>query len=140
LRSSITDQHVSTCADRLSRRHNPVAFVRRGSGNSLLEELKKAIAEVLAVGHETLSDALNVLLEKASERLGELPLVILIDTATNRESRVARDDGQFLSEIAEVASLSALLLTMIFRGRTELIRRSPPVSKSIFSIRNICTR
>ena len=35
LRSRITDQHVASSADRLSRRHGAVVSVRRGSGMSL---------------------------------------------------------------------------------------------------------
>ena len=39
----------------------------------------------------------------ASERSGEIPWVLLIDTALERGSRVTRDDGEHLSELAEAA-------------------------------------
>ncbi|MEO6655906.1 MAG: DUF6079 family protein [Pyrinomonadaceae bacterium] len=103
LRSRISDQHVETSAERLSRRHGQCAFVRRGSGTSLLDELKQAIAELLAVSPSSLDDSLHDLLLRGSEQAGELPLVILIDTASSRGSRVARDDGRLLSDISEAA-------------------------------------
>ena len=103
LRSRIADLHVASTAERLSRRHGMVAFVRRGSGTSLHDELKRSIGLVLDVNPGTLSDSLYDLLLRAAEHAGDLPLVLLIDTALGRDSRVARDDGQFLSEIAEAS-------------------------------------
>ncbi len=103
LRSRISDGYVASSAERLSRRHGPVAFVRRGSGTSLLDELKRAVGLILEVNPSTLSDSLYDLLLRASEQAGELPLVLLIDTALGRDSRVARDDGILLSEIADAA-------------------------------------
>ena len=103
LRSRISDQHVASAADRLSRRHGPVAFVRRGSGTSLLDEVKRAISLILDVNPAMLSDSLYDLLLRASEQAGEVPLALLIDTALERYTRVARDDGAVLSEIAEAA-------------------------------------
>ncbi len=101
LRHQIGDQYVAASAERLSRRHNPVAFVRRGSQATLLEELRMAIAPI--TGDGDLSNSLNDLLLKAAEKTREMPLVLLIDTALGRESRVARDDGPLLSEIADAA-------------------------------------
>ncbi len=103
LRSKITDAHVNATAERLSRRHGSVAMVRRGSGTSLLDELKRSIAVILETSPAELNDSLYDLLLTASERVGDMPLVILIDTALGRESRVSRDDGPMLSEIAEAA-------------------------------------
>ncbi len=103
LRIRITDQHVAACADALSRRHINVAFVRRGSSGTLLEELKLALAEVIGTEFDEQSDSLNNLLVKAFEKSGENPLVLLIDTALGRDSRVSRDDGAILSEVAEIA-------------------------------------
>jgi len=103
LRTRISDAHVASCAERLSRRHGTVALVRRGFGTSLLDELKSAVGQVLSVNPGTLSDSLYDLLLRASEHAGDLPLVLLIDTALGRETRVTRDDGTLLSEIAEAA-------------------------------------
>jgi hypothetical protein len=103
LRSRISDAHVASSAERLSRRHGPVAFVRRGTGTSLLDELKSAVGLILDVNPGTLNDSLYDLLLRASDHAGELPLVVLIDTAFGRDTRVARDDGTLLSEIAEAA-------------------------------------
>ena len=101
LRSNISDTYVSSCTDRLPRRHGSVVFVRRGVGTSLVDELKRAVAELLNVNPGTLSDSLYDLLLRASEHAGDAPLVVLIDTALGRETRVSRDDGVLISEIAE---------------------------------------
>jgi hypothetical protein len=103
LRSRITDPHVSSSVERLSRRHNPVAFVRRGSGPTLIEELKRELSKIIGAHPSELSDSLYDVLLQASEKAGDMPLVILFDTAPGRESRVSRDDGVWLSEIAEAA-------------------------------------
>lgn len=103
LRSKVDDSHVSTSSHRLVRRHYAVAYVRRGTHDTLLEELKNAIAELLESKSEGLSDSSHELLMLASQKAGELPAVLLIDTALGRDSRVNRDDGILLSEIAETA-------------------------------------
>ncbi len=102
-RSRITDQLVGSAAQGLNRRSYPVAFLRRGSQKTLLAELKAAIAPMIGSEPESLSDSLNELLMRASDSAGDLPLILLIDTAFERTSRVARDDGAVLSEIAETA-------------------------------------
>jgi len=81
LRSKISDMYVSTSADRLPRRHGSVVFVKRGLGASLVDELKRAVAEMLGVNPGTLSDSLYDLLLRASEHSGDSPFVALIDTA-----------------------------------------------------------
>ena len=103
LRSRISDPHVASSAERLSRRHGPVAFIRRGSGTSLLDELKRAVGLILETNPSQLNDSLYDLLLRASEQAGDVPLVVLIDTAMGRGTRVSRDDGAMLSEIAEAA-------------------------------------
>lgn len=103
LRSRIADAHVAASAERLSRKHGTVVRVRRGSDSTLLEELRRAIADVVGVNAATLSESLNDLLLKGVEKAGELPMVVLIDTALGRDAHVSRDDGQFLSQIAEAA-------------------------------------
>ena len=101
LRARIGDQHVATSADRLSRRRGAVATVRRGSGTSLLDEIKRGVGEMLDVSPSTLSESLYNILLTAMEHAGDVPLVFLVDTALGREARVARDDGAILSELAE---------------------------------------
>lgn len=103
LRSKISDPHVAAAVDRLSRRHNPVAVVRRGTGVTLLDELRDALGRVLNVPPGSLSDPVDELMSKVAERAGDMPLVILVDTALERGSRIARNDGALLSEIATLA-------------------------------------
>jgi energy-coupling factor transporter ATP-binding protein EcfA2 len=103
LRSRITDQHVGASAQRLKRRHYPVAYVRRGTRETLIEELKAALAKTLEIGASELSDSLPELLQTAATKANDLPFLLLIDTAFERASRVARDDGEMLGEIARLA-------------------------------------
>jgi hypothetical protein len=103
LRSRITDQHVGMSAQRLKRRHYPVAFVRRGAQETLIEELKAALAKTLEIKVSELSDSLPELLQTAATSANDLPFLILIDTASERSSRVAREDGEMLGEIARLA-------------------------------------
>jgi hypothetical protein len=100
LRLKITDAHVATSAQRLMRRHYPLIYVRRGTGESLTAEFIEALKPVLPSADENAS--VRELLSEAVVA-GDLPLIIMIDTAIERTSRVARDDGPFLAEIAEAA-------------------------------------
>ncbi|MEP6901093.1 MAG: DUF6079 family protein [Actinomycetota bacterium] len=103
LRSRISDQHVSVSTQRLKRRRYPVAFVRRGTHETFFEELKEGIAKTFSIEVTELSNSLPDLLKMAAEKAGDLPFVLIIDTAFERASRVARDDGVILGEIAENA-------------------------------------
>jgi hypothetical protein len=104
LRARLTDNHVASAAERLSRRHGPVASVRRGSGSSLAVELKQAIADLMNVKLSALEDEFEPLLRRAAEYAGDTPLALIIDTALDRNARVARDDGRLLSDIAAAST------------------------------------
>lgn len=110
LRTRISDSHVMATAQRLSRRHGVVAHLKRGSSDSLLSELKIAIAAVTGTGTGEFSDSLNEILLAAHEKAGDTPFVLLIDTAFGREQRVARDDGILLSEIAAAAVVHGIFV------------------------------
>lgn len=103
LRSRVPDGHVAASAQRLKRTRYQVGYVRRGTRETLFEELKDAVAKVLAIDAVSLSDSLIDLLNQAAEKSGDTPFVLIIDTAFERSSRVARDDGVLLGEIAEIA-------------------------------------
>src|SRR6187401_940809 len=100
LRTGVTHAHVRSAVERLSRRHNPVAYVRRGSSATLMDELKQAVATVLERSPDTLPDSPEELLTAAAGHGGDLPLVVMIDTDLGRDARVSRDDGPSLSQIA----------------------------------------
>lgn len=102
LRIRISDAHVGASAERLKRRRHPVAYVRRGIYDSFLDELRAAIAKTFEID-VTPIESLDELLTLAAEKADGLPFVLIIDTAFERTSRVARDDGLILSEIAEIA-------------------------------------
>jgi Family of unknown function (DUF6079) len=103
LRSRITEPYVAASAQRLKRRRHPVAHVRRGTHDTLLDELKDSVAETFDMLPKELGDSLTDILESAAQRSGDLPFVLIIDTAYDRAARVARDDGGLLGEIAEIA-------------------------------------
>jgi len=104
LRSRVTDAHVLASAQRLRRRHYPIAQVRRGTRETLFDELKDAIGLALEVDPSGLGDELEPILQLASERSADVPFILIIDTAYERDMRVSREDGAFLSEIAETAA------------------------------------
>ncbi|HEY0050008.1 MAG TPA: DUF6079 family protein, partial [Pyrinomonadaceae bacterium] len=103
LRSRVTEPMVAASAQRLKRRRHPVAYVRRGTHATLLEELKDALAPAIEVEPASLGGSLEELLKIASDKAGDLPFVIIIDTAHDRANRVVRDDGVLLGELAELA-------------------------------------
>lgn len=109
LRSRVLDPHVAAGAHRLTRRHYPVTFVRRGLHDTLFAEFGEALKQSLDIDVAKYGSVVDIL-KAACEKAGELPLVVLIDTAYERGTRVTRDDGPFLSEIAEAAkSLNVFL-------------------------------
>lgn len=103
LRSRVADAHVAASIQRLKRARHAVAYVRRGTHETLFEELKQGIAKCFEMEAANLSNSLDDLLAFAAKKAGDLPFVLIIDTAFERTSRVARDDGVLLGEIAEAA-------------------------------------
>src|SRR4051794_14994817 len=105
LRGNIRDEHVQSAVARLSRRPYTVAHVRRGTGRSLMDEVSSAIGTALGISPESLGNGLQDLLVLATHKSGDLPLILLVDTAPGREARINRDDGSLLGEIAQIASM-----------------------------------
>ncbi len=103
LRTRISESHVSFSAQRLQRRHYPVAYLRRGTHETLLEEFKSAISSVFDLDALAGLTSYESILKAASEKSGDTPFILMIDTAFERGSRVTRDDGVYLSEIGEAA-------------------------------------
>lgn len=101
LRTKVTDSHVASSAQRLLRRHYPVVQVRRGTSMTLIEELKAAVSEAFSIDENSVGDSVQAIFETVGTKTGDLPYLMLIDTAFERGARVARDDGTQLSEIAE---------------------------------------
>jgi hypothetical protein len=104
LRPRANDPHILSSLDRLPKRILPVAVVRRGSGNTLMSELRAALAQALSINQKDLSDSLNDVLINSSKIAGDSSLLIFVDTAFGREARVNRDDGPMLSQVAEAAT------------------------------------
>jgi len=110
LRTQVTDDHVRSTSDQLVRRPYLVAYVRRGSGMTLLEEFRSAVGAALGAGPNTIGTTVTEILHQASLHSLEQPFVIFFDTAAGREARVARDDGPLLSEIAEVGKSMGMFI------------------------------
>ncbi|MEZ5344606.1 MAG: DUF6079 family protein [Pyrinomonadaceae bacterium] len=102
LRSKVRDEHVFASLHHLKRRHYPVAYVRRGTKKTFTEELITAISQTLGADASKTDSNIESLIQTAADSARELPFVILIDTDGERESRVARDDGHLLGELAEI--------------------------------------
>lgn len=100
LRSRIPDSHVSAGTQTLMRRRYPVLQVRRGSKPTIFEELFDAIVAEFGPDAVKPGDSPTNLLEAASVKAGDLPLIVIVDTAMDRGVRVNRDDGAHLAELA----------------------------------------
>jgi hypothetical protein len=98
LRRSVADAHVAASAGRLLSSRYRVARVERGTRPTLHEELSVA----LGGEEETWRTEPSKMLAFAAG-MTETPLVLVIDTAFERENRVERDDGLLLSELANAA-------------------------------------
>ncbi|HEY0657746.1 MAG TPA: DUF6079 family protein, partial [Pyrinomonadaceae bacterium] len=103
LRAKITETHVLAGSQQLKRRHYLVSFVKRGLQKTLFDELKVAISQTFGAEAADVGDSIPDLLHFAAGKSPDLPFILLIDTASERTSRVLRDDGEMLGEIAEVA-------------------------------------
>ncbi|HTH50313.1 MAG TPA: hypothetical protein VL501_00170 [Pyrinomonadaceae bacterium] len=110
LRAQIDDAHVRSAAEGLPRRAYHVAMVRRGSEDSLLDELKTGLAAATGLERQALGGSVSEMLHHCSVQYADLPFVIFFDTMTGREARVARDDGAVLSEVAEVGKSMGMFI------------------------------
>lgn len=110
LRSKITDSHVSAGTQTLMRRRYPVVQVRRGSKSTLFEEFFDAIISEFGENSVSPGESAVKLLETAAARAGDLPLIVIVDTAMDRVMRVSRDDGTVLSDLAARAKELNVLL------------------------------
>ena len=131
LRAKLKDSHVFASAERLIRRHYPVVNVRRGTAETLLDELREAVATTFDVPIDEVGSSPKELVQFASERGGAGPSILIIDTDIEREARVSRDDGAVLSAIAEAAEGTNLFVAVALDddvagadGRNSAIARS----------------
>ncbi len=100
LRHTVTDAHVATSARRLLNRRYIVARIERGTHPTLVEELRAAFVKVFG-GHESeWMHEPSAMLAIAASRASDTPLALIVDTAFGRQTRVQRDDGPVLSELA----------------------------------------
>jgi hypothetical protein len=106
VRETIEEQHVKTVAGRLPRKATSVIRVRRGSRETLLDEFKDALGNRLGE-HDAGEESVTALMAAAT---ADGAPVILVDTSMAREARVDRDDGPFLSQMAEAAKELGIFL------------------------------
>ncbi|HKR01546.1 MAG TPA: hypothetical protein VJT09_12785 [Pyrinomonadaceae bacterium] len=98
LRRTVADAHVAASASRLHSGRYRVVHVERGMRPTLHEELSLALGGESEVWRTEPSKALAY-----AAGMTSTPLVLVIDTAFEREKRVERDDGLLLSELANAA-------------------------------------
>jgi hypothetical protein len=134
LRSKITDSHVSSGMQTLMRRRYPVIHVRRGSKPTLFEEFYDGLSAEFGADTFQPNDSAIPLLEAAARKAGDLPLIILVDTATDRGVRVSRDDGALLSSIAARGKELNVLLCTALDDDIEGADGSNAVISSTFAI------
>ncbi|HJR09279.1 MAG TPA: hypothetical protein VJ842_18615 [Pyrinomonadaceae bacterium] len=102
--AQITDAHVAASARRLANRRHILVRVARGTRPTLRDELIEAFVAAFGGSATEWSGDPAAWLARAAERARTNgTLVILVDTAFGRESRVKRDDGPLLSELAVAA-------------------------------------
>jgi hypothetical protein len=107
LRSTINDTHVSTNARRLLNYRYKVAHVERGTRETLHEELSAALG-----GDEVSWKTEPSKMLSYAAGMSDTPLVLIVDTAFERENRVERDDGPLLSELASTAKLQNIFVAL----------------------------
>jgi len=103
LRSTITEPHVATSARRLMSRRYLAVRVERGTRPTLTEELCVAFTAAFGGSELQWGDEPGAMLAVAASRALDATLLLVIDTSFGRETRVDRDDGPFLSELAVAA-------------------------------------
>ncbi|HEY0378250.1 MAG TPA: hypothetical protein VGC87_15135 [Pyrinomonadaceae bacterium] len=107
LRAGVKDAHVSTSARRLLSRPYKVAHVERGTRPTLHEELSVALGGDVEHWKAEPSKMLSF-----AAGMSDTPLLLVIDTAHDREARVERDDGALLSELAAAAKLQNIFVAL----------------------------
>lgn len=116
LRTRLTDQHVGMSAQRLVRQKYSVVNVERGLGESLTAELRDALSATFGIdatlGETNWSGSAAEILTAAAALTGDLPLIVVIDSAYDRKTRVKRDDGEILGEMAEAARQTRTFLAI----------------------------
>ncbi len=101
LAESVADAHVSSSARRLAGRRYRVVRVERGMREMLAEEMEAAFAREFGGSEAEWKGNPREMMAAAAARADDATLVVLVDTASTRPSRVSRDDGPLLGELAE---------------------------------------
>lgn len=103
LRQGVEDANVVSSTEKLAGRRFSVVRVERGTRSSLVEELAVSFSDFFG-GSETRwgGHPAEVLAVAASRAAGET-LVVIVDTAFNRPTRISRDDGMVLAALATAA-------------------------------------
>src|SRR5215467_5153323 len=80
LRAKLKDSHVFASAERLIRRHYPVIHVRRGTGETLADELRAAIGKYFETEPDAIGTTPAEIVKFTAEKGGAGPSVFIIDT------------------------------------------------------------
>ena len=112
LRGEITDNYVAAGAQRLARSRYRVVNVERGLGANLIDELRSALDRAFNEQGAAFGETVEQLLASAAARNGALPLIVVVDSAYARKSRVKRDDGALLGEMATAVARQRIFLAI----------------------------
>lgn len=110
LRSRSTDQHVQSSLQQLLRRHYPIVNVRRGSGPSLLSEIRNAAALAFGLSTEKAGSTVSDVVAAIAESSGGLTPILIIDSNPERSGPIERNDGDALAETAECCRSASVFL------------------------------
>lgn len=112
IRVRVREPLVETALRTLQRRQFAVGSVRRGTGTTLLDEVKEGLAHIIGVDQADLSNNLSEILMQATMNTAGETVVLVIDTALERTERVSRDDGPVLTEIASIAKQLGIFVAL----------------------------
>ncbi|MDQ4122326.1 MAG: DUF6079 family protein [Acidobacteriota bacterium] len=112
LRSRLADSHVAASAQSLPRRRLKVVRVERGTAPTFSEEFRNALSKTFGAAADNFGANPAQMLDVAAHQPETDPLVLIVDSAQTRASRVKRDDGAVLSELAEIAKHTRVFLAV----------------------------
>ncbi|MBX3300252.1 MAG: hypothetical protein KF736_12410 [Acidobacteria bacterium] len=110
LRARIGDAYVEAAANALMRRRFPVVWVKRGTGATILDEFRAGAANTIGCDVSELPTSVESIVARLAGLSEDARAVVLVDTAAERDERVARDDGPMLGELAEAAKRSGIFV------------------------------
>ena len=134
LRSQSTDQHVQSSLQQLLRRHYPVVNVRRGSGPSILSEIRTATALTFDLDPEKIGSTIKDVIGTMAAKSTGLTPILIIDSNPERNGPIERNDGDALAEVAECCRSAAVFVGIALDDEISMADGSNSAISSSFAI------